>query len=87
MIRAFDLSEKLKTQGFIKSIQERDIHEDDIRNAKEVMMIGTTLDVLPVSSFEGAKIGEGHQGPVAKEMLKLLRADIKNGPKATAVYA
>ncbi|HEX7673794.1 MAG TPA: aminotransferase class IV [Bdellovibrio sp.] len=87
MIRAFDLSEKLKTQGLIKSIQERDIHEDDIRNAKEVMMIGTTLDVLPVSSFEGAKIGEGHQGPVAKEMLKLLRADIKNGPKATAVYA
>ena len=87
MMRAFELAESLKTQGLIKGIQERDLHENEIRNAKEVMMIGTTLDVLPVSSYEGAKIGEGVQGPVAKQLLQLLKEDIKRGPKSTPVKA
>ncbi|MDG0817319.1 aminotransferase class IV [Bdellovibrio svalbardensis] len=85
MMRTFELAKKLVEDKTIASIQERDLSEEDIRSAKEVMMIGTTLDVLPVSSFEGMKIGEGRQGPVAKKLLALLREDIKSGPKATPV--
>ncbi len=85
MMRTFDLAQQLLADKTIASIQERDLTEQDVRSAKEVMMIGTTLDVLPVSSFEGAKIADGHQGPVAKKLLMLLREDIKKGPKATPV--
>lgn len=83
MMRTFELAQSLVAEKSIASIQERDLTEEDIRSAKEVMMIGTTLDVLPVSSFEGVKIGEGRQGPVAKKLLALLREDIKRGPKTT----
>ncbi|WP_413578528.1 aminotransferase class IV [Bdellovibrio sp. HCB290] len=79
MMRAFELAESLVKTGQLKAIQERNITESDIVSAKEVMMIGTTLDVLPVTSFEGMKIGSGTQGPVAKELNRLVREDIKNG--------
>lgn len=83
MMRAFELAEVLISSQDIQSISERDISEADLQSAREVMMIGTTLDVLPVTEYEGRKIGSGAQGPVAAKLLALLRADIKSGPKAT----
>lgn len=74
MMHAFELAKQLVENKTIAAIQERDLTEEDILTAKEVMMIGTTLDILPVSSFEGKKIGEGKQGPVAKKLLELLRS-------------
>ncbi|QLY27079.1 aminotransferase class IV [Bdellovibrio sp. KM01] len=78
MIRTFELAEKLVQSGKIKGIKERSFTEDDVQSAKEVMMIGTTLDVLPVTAYEGVKIGSGTQGPVAKELNELLREDMKS---------
>ena len=83
MMRVFELAEKLVEEKIIKSVEERDLTDDDLREAREVMMIGTTLDVLPVTSFEGEKISNGVQGPVAQRLLELLREDIAQGPKAT----
>ncbi len=77
MIRTLELAEALVKSGKIAGIQERNFSEADIKSAKEVMMIGTTLDVLPVTSYEGMKIGQGVQGPVAKELNELLREDMK----------
>ncbi|WP_413581403.1 aminotransferase class IV [Bdellovibrio sp. HCB288] len=78
MMRTFELAESLVKSGELKSIQERNITEQDIKSAKEVMMIGTTLDVLPVTKYEGQKIGAGVQGPVAKKLNELVREDMKN---------
>ncbi|WP_413561391.1 aminotransferase class IV [Bdellovibrio sp. HCB209] len=80
MMRTFELAEKLVAQGKIAAIKESNITDDDIKSAKEVMMIGTTLDVLPVTSFEGQKIGSGVQGSVAKELNELLRENMKQAP-------
>lgn len=80
MMRAFELAESLLVQGKITGIKEKNISESDIKNAKEVMMIGTTLDVLPVTSYEGQRIGTGQQGPVAKELNELLRESMKLAP-------
>lgn len=86
MMRTFALAEALVQDGTLAGIQERDISEDDVRTALEVMMIGTTLDVLPVSEYEGQKIGTGKQGEISARLLTLLREDIKKGPKATPVW-
>lgn len=86
MMRTFDLAEALISEGLLKSIQEKDLTEADLVSAQEVMMVGTTLDVLPVVEFEGAIIGKGSQGPVGARLLELLREDMKKGPKATPVY-
>jgi branched-chain amino acid aminotransferase len=79
MMRTFELADKLLKAGKIKSIQEKNISEKDLLEAKEAMMIGTTLDVLPIKEYEGQKIGEGKQGPVAKELLDLLRENMRAG--------
>ncbi|MGE9745980.1 aminotransferase class IV [Bdellovibrio bacteriovorus] len=85
MMRTFDLAESLLASGELKSIQEKDLTEQDILSASEAMMIGTTLDVLPVTEYEGQQIGEGKQGPLAFKLLQLLREDMKKGPKTTPV--
>ncbi|MEK2645247.1 aminotransferase class IV [Bdellovibrio sp. BCCA] len=86
MMRSFELAGALLDEGLLSSIQEKDISEKDLLEAREVMMIGTTLDVLPVTEYEGTKIGEGKQGEVSAKLLKLLREDIKKGPKSTPLY-
>jgi len=82
MVRTFELAEKLVAKGLIVGIEERDLSEVDLLSASEVMMIGTTLDVLPVSEYEGNPIGTGVQGPVAKALLELLRQDMRTGARA-----
>lgn len=85
MMRSFELAENLLAEHKICSIQERNLTEQDILSAQEVMMIGTTLDVLPVVEYEGQRIGTGAQGPVAERLLQLLREDMKQGPFATPI--
>lgn len=86
MIRCFELAQGLQKEGLITSFQERDITEVDLQKASELMMIGTTLDVLPVVQYENQPIGLGTPGPVAKRLLELLKEDIKKGPRSTPVY-
>lgn len=85
MMRTFELAESLVKTGELASVQERDLTEKDLLDAKEVFMIGTTLDVLPVTTYENQKIGNGVQGPIGKKLLSMLREDMKSGPKATAI--
>ncbi len=54
MIRTFELAE---AQGW--ETEFRDLFESDILAAQEVMMIGTTLDVLPVQSYESKTWSSG----------------------------
>lgn len=59
MTTALELAEKNKHSLGIKAILEKDISEKELLSAKEVMMAGTTLDILPVQSYEGHRIGDG----------------------------
>lgn len=74
MTRALDLAQ---AQGMATA--HKNITEQDLLNAKEVMMIGTTLDVLPVVEYEGKALGDGQVGAVAKKLRQLIHADLKRG--------
>lgn len=76
MMRALHLAQDLIRQGQVKNVIEKDIHEKELIAAKEVMMVGTTLDVLPVTSYEGHRIGDGRPGFVAQTLRRLLREDM-----------
>jgi D-alanine transaminase len=41
---------------------------DELRAADEVMMLGTTIEVLPVVSIDGHPVGSGEPGPVARRL-------------------
>ena len=75
MVRTFELAEVLLKAGQIRSIKSGNIAEEHLLKSKEVMMLGTTLDVLPVTRYEGAKIADGKVGAIAKALLELLKKD------------
>ena len=65
------------------SILSKPITIDDLRSASEVMITGTSLNVLPVVKYENDFIGNGKPGPIAKKLNEFVRNDIKSGPKRT----
>lgn len=79
MLRAFELAQ----QNGIKTAMQS-IFLDDLLHAKEVMMAGTTLDVLPVVKFENQMIGNGSPGTVVIKLRALLLEDMQRGPYTTA---
>ena len=53
-------------------------------SAKEVIIAGTTLNVLPVVKYENDIIANGKPGSIAKELNARMLEDIKSGVKGTA---
>lgn len=86
MIRILSLAEQLvdKENG-INGIGESSITEDQIFKAKEVMMVGTTLDIISVAEYNGIRIGTSRPGPIWKLLYELLIEDIKKGPSSLDV--
>ncbi len=72
MTRVMELASQYQV---LSSVVEDHLTEEDVIRAREVMMVGTTLDVLPVTEFEGKKIGNGQVGPLAQKLHQLLLND------------
>jgi branched-chain amino acid aminotransferase len=75
-IRALDLAQKLVTNGTLRCAETRDITPEQATEAKEIFLFGTTTDVTPVIEWEGRRVGDGTPGPIAHELLSLLRNDM-----------
>lgn len=75
LLRLQELSGELQAQGLISGMREAKQSADELYNAKEVFMIGTTLDALPVVEVAGKVVGDGKPGPVSKLARKLLKKD------------
>lgn len=73
LIRAMELARAhLTTEGLVWGATERDFTVADLKSAKEAWFLGTTLDVLPISEFDGRAIPVG---PVGKKLRELLIRD------------
>ena len=60
---------------------------DSSRGATEVLVVGTTINVVAVRAYEGQTIGDGHPGPVYKKLAAMLDADIlENSALRTKVF-
>lgn len=84
-IRLMELAQTLVQDGRLRAVRNGRLKLDDVRRAKEAMMIGTTLDCLPVTRFENEAVGSGKVGPVCRALLDLLRADMRGGPLTTSL--
>ncbi|MGZ5279763.1 MAG: aminotransferase class IV [Pseudobdellovibrionaceae bacterium] len=74
MIRVFELA---SASGM--KIEQRNINEAELLKAREVFMVGTTLDVLPVTMYGEQQVAKGLVGPVAKELRLLLDREMLSG--------
>jgi branched-chain amino acid aminotransferase len=76
MIRAAELA---RAQG-IKVLQ-KSFTKEDVRKAKGAVMLGTTLDVVPVQSFESKKWQDPLlTAPEIKQIMDAFQYDLKRGP-------
>src|SRR6185437_7797674 len=61
MTRACELAQE---HGYVTQI--KNIKLEDLQSAREIMMAGTSLNLLPVVQYENHKIGNGIPGPISK---------------------
>ena len=86
MLRVMQLAEALVDSGDLEKIAFRDITESDVRGAAEMLIVGTTLNVVSVREFEGAPVADGIPGPVGLALNKLLECDISTNGVLRATY-
>jgi branched-chain amino acid aminotransferase len=64
----------------ITSVRHASITVEDVVRAREAMVIGTTLDCLPITRFNDQPIGiNGKVGPAARWFRELLKRDFAHG--------
>ncbi len=80
MLRLLELAEALVADGMLACIAHRDITEADIFAAAEMLIVGTTLNLVAVRAYEGRTIGDGLPGPIYKRLGKMLEDDIDTNP-------
>ncbi len=82
--RAMELARGL-TGSQLQLAAEADITREQAYDAAEVLVFGTSIDVLPVVEYDGKKIGAGRPGPVFRRLKELMAEDEKNPEMLTAV--
>lgn len=86
--RMMELAAPLVADGTLSRVAEAQITVQQAHEAAELMVFGTTFDVLPVVQYDGRTIGDGEPGPVYRRFLQLLRDDMRScGEMLTTVTA
>jgi len=74
--RIFELAELLARNGVIQDVQFERIPLNEAYLCSEVMLFGTSINILPVVSFDGNTVGDGAPGPVYLKLSSLLWKDM-----------
>lgn len=74
--RIFELAELLARNGVIQDVRFDRIPLNEAYLCSEVMLFGTSINILPVVSFDGKTIGDGAPGPVYLKLSSLLWKDM-----------
>jgi 4-amino-4-deoxychorismate lyase len=77
-IRLLELATVLRGQGLLKGIEVRDVPIAEAHEAREMLLIGSSVKVAPIVQWDDRVIGDGKPGPVSKALLKLLDDDMQN---------
>ena len=86
MVRVMRLAEALVASGELSGVGFRDLAERDVREAAEMLVVGTTVDVASVCAFEGAPVGGGGPGPVGRALSAMLARDIAANASLRTAY-
>src|SRR5207245_10521967 len=66
------------------AVKEEPLTEADLSTADEVLLTGTTIEVLPVVRVDGRPIGAGAPGPVTRLVMDRFRRALAEYPLAVA---
>ena len=77
MLRAAELARELEAEGRLKGILFRPVREEELYEAREVLVLGTTLDVASAVAYNGRAVGNGKPGPVGQALDARIRRDAR----------
>jgi 4-amino-4-deoxychorismate lyase len=78
--RVLQLAQGLVDSGELKGIRLADVPLAEGRQAREMMLIGSSIKIAPVIEWDGIPIGDGKPGPIAKKLLQLWHEDAASAP-------
>jgi len=84
--RVYELAVTLVTEKVLKDVRLSKIPLKEAHGASEVFLTGTSIQVLPVVTYDGLTIGTGKPGLVSKKLLALMEKDVReNGDLLTDI--
>jgi len=87
MMRVTELAAASVASGELSAVAFGDISRGELAGAQECLIVGTTRDVVAVTTFDGSPVGTGQPGPVSRRLGALLRRDIlENSDRRTEVF-
>jgi branched-chain amino acid aminotransferase len=76
MLRTVELARAERKAGLLKDVGFENITRQAVQDAAEMVLVGTTIDVVSVVEFDGRPIGNGKPGPAATRLDALLGRDV-----------
>src|SRR5262245_42097925 len=77
--RALELAKKLIDNGQLKDIVVADVSIEEARQAAEMLLVGSSVHIAPITQWDGQPVGDGKPGPIAKALLELIEMDMREG--------
>ena len=84
-LRLLELAHVLRGQGLITGVDVRDIPVSEARASREMMLLGSSVKVAPIITWDDQVIGDGRPGPVSRALLRLLEEDMRSGDRLIPV--
>ena len=76
--RVAELAESLVEAGQLRKVIFEDITLNEAYSGSEILLFGTTFDIMPAVNFDGHPIGSGRPGQIYHLLRELLEEDIRN---------
>jgi 4-amino-4-deoxychorismate lyase len=77
--RMLELAKQLVDNGQLKDIVIADVSIEEARQAAEMLLVGSSVHVAPITQWDGQPVGDGKPGPIAKALLELIETDMHKG--------
>jgi len=77
--RVLELAKGLVANGQLKDIVVADVPLAEARAAAEMLLIGSSVQVAPITQWDGQPVGHGKPGPIAKALRQLIEKDMREG--------
>ncbi len=75
LLRALELVKELIKKEDLKRISCTDISLEEVYNSSEMLVFGTSMNVVPIVKYDGKTIDVGKPGPVFRRLLELFQKD------------
>ena len=74
--RVFELAETTIATGLLKEVKFDRISQQEAYNSSEIILMGTSINIIPVVNYDGKPIGTGRPGPVYERLSDLFQKDM-----------